>query len=206
MLQITQEQYENIVFLTRCVYYDLPYPTMLGYQQSASLLTGLRINVFDTPSHTFVVICGTNQVRDWITNLKAGLGIIPRQYQQALSFILNIYKDMDKEKPLIIAGHSLGAMIANYCASFMSDTDVICIGFNGAPVGHLCGNKNSNNIVNIIAKNDLLNCVCKLFPVNTYMKHIGQVHIVNDNYKINKIKAHCDLNTFMKFSIYDIYE
>ena len=110
---------------------------------------------------------------------------------------------MDKEKTLIIAGHSLGSGIAEYCASFMSD-DVLAIGFNGGPVGHICKNKNSNNIINIIAKHDILNRICKLIPVNLYMKHIGKIKIINDKYKFPSIKAHCNFEAFMNYKFGDI--
>ena len=107
MYKLSQNEYENIVFLTKCVYYDLPYPIALfGYQQSVVLLSGLRMKLFIGKDFDLIVICGTNQKRDWIANGKVALGITPHQYQQALKRILQYYSTMEKEKLLIISGHS----------------------------------------------------------------------------------------------------
>ena len=201
MYKLNQNEYESIVFLTKCVYYeDLVYPTLLGYQHSVVLLSGLRMNLFIGKDFDLIVICGTNQVRDWITNLKVGLGITPRQYQQALSRIMQHYSTMDKNKTLIISGHSLGFGIAEYCASFMSD-DVLAIGFNGCPVNHLCTNKDSGNIINIISEHDILNNLCSILPGKCYMKHLGDVITLPDKYRLPCIKSHCDFETFMKYRI-----
>lgn len=200
MIKITQDQYEEIIFLTRCVYYDLPYPiSLFNYKQSVSLITGLRMNIFEMNDYNLVVICGTNTFRDWITDLRVGLRQIPKQHQQALSHIINLYKDMDIKKPLVIAGHSLGGSIAEYCASFFHD-DVLCISFNGCPVNHLCKNKCSCNIINIANQHDILNFLCKLLPTKYYMKHLSSIYYIPDKFTLNPIKSHCDFFNFMNFN------
>ena len=199
-MELTQDKYEEIVFLTRCVYFDLPYPvSIFGYQQSHMLLSGLRMNLFALEDYNLVIICGTNSLKDWISNFKVGLNITPRQHKQALERIIRFHKG---EKPLVIAGHSLGGGIAEYCASFL-DESVLCISFNGCGVKHLCYNNHlytENNIINIVNKHDILNFLTNLVPGKNYMKHLSSPFIIHDNFSFNPIKSHCDFNSFMKFN------
>ena len=199
--KLTQNQYEQIVFLTKCIYVDdLVYPSFLGYQHSVVLLSGLRMNLFIGQDFDLFVICGTNSFRDWITNTKVALNITPRQHQQALKKVLQHYSTMDKDKPLIIAGHSLAGGIAEYCKSFMSN-DVYCIGFNGCGVKHLCQNRSDDNILHIITSRDILNCITQVLPGKNYMKHMGNVKKIDDSKTFNPIKSHCNFEAFMKYHI-----
>lgn len=195
---LTQHEYEHIVFMTRCVYYDLPYPTSSGLKKSIELFNGLKMNIFELELYTLVIIAGTNSLRDWITNFKVAFGVTPRQFQTALSYILDHYKDMPIKKPMIIAGHSLGAGIAEYCASFFHE-DVLMIGFNGCPVSHLCVNKNPINKIHLVNKHDILNYLTLKMPGKYYMKHIGDTIVLPDKFSLNIIKSHCDFNTFINY-------
>ena len=198
-MELTQDQYEEIVFLTRCVYYDLPYPVSLfGYQQSHVLLSGLRMNLFNLKDYNLVIICGSNSFNDWVANFKVAANVTPRQHKQALERIIKFYKG---DKPLVIAGHSLGGGIAEYCTSFL-DENVMCISFNGCGVKHLCYDVhlyNENNIVNIVNKHDILNGLTKLVPGKKYMKHLSAPFVIPDKFSFNPIKSHCDFNSFMTF-------
>ena len=200
MFELTQEQYENIVFLTKCIYIDdLIYPSFLGFQHAVVLLSGLKMNLFIGKDFDLFIICGTNSFRDWIANAKVGMFSAPRQYQQALQRIIQYYSTMDKNKKLVIAGHSLGGGIACYCKSFMPLDNVLCITFNACPVKHLCANKDDDNILNLISEHDILNNICNLLPGSNYMEHIGSTIILNDKYRFSSIKSHCDFGTFMDF-------
>ena len=109
MFNLTQREYENIVFLKICVYHDdLVYPSALGFQHAVSLINGLSMNIFYGNRFNLIVICGSNSVIDWIANLKVAFNITTNQYYKALCHLLNVYKDKPHDKPLIIVGHSLG--------------------------------------------------------------------------------------------------
>ena len=204
MLNLTQQEYESIVFLTRCVYHDdLVYPSVLGFQHAVSLINGLSMYIFYGNRFNLMVICGSNSLVDWIANLKVVLNITPNQYYTALCHVLNVYKDMKCDKPLVIVGHSLGGGIAEYCASYFSG-DVYAITFNGCPVKHLCENRNNNanNIMHLVTKHDILNWLTDLVPGRTYLKHLGtNKYIITDDFSFNPVKSHCNFNAFMSYII-----
>lgn len=198
MVELNQEQYEQVVFLTKCVYHDLPWPSSYGLVHEVELFSGLRFNVFDFPDHMLIVICGTNSTRDWIANFKVFFRITPRQHRQALKHVREIYNKLPAGKPLIIAGHSLGAGIAEYCASFFHD-DVLMIGFNGCGVAHLCKNHCEYNMVHVITDRDILNCLTSLLPGKRWMKHLGEKNIIKDKTTWNPVKSHGNFDKFMEF-------
>ena len=202
MFGLTQEEYESIVFLTKCIYIDdLVYPSFLGFQHSVVLLTGLRMNLFIGKKFDLFVICGTNSFKDWVTNTKIALNCTPRQHQQALKCIIQHQSYMEKGKKLFIVGHSLGGSIATYCKSFIPSNDVFCITLNACPSKHLNANTDDDNILNLISKHDILNSFCNIIPGKNYMNHPGCIIIIPDNYKFPCVKSHCDFNIFMNFKI-----
>lgn len=203
MLNLTQQEYESIVFLTRCVYHDdLVYPSVLGFQHAVSLINGLSMNIFYGNRFNLIVICGSNSLMDWVANMKVAFNITPNQYYKALCHVLNVYKDMSPDKPLVIVGHSLGGGIAEYCASYFTG-QVYAITFNGCPVKHLCENRNNaNNIMHLVTQHDILNWLTDLVPGRTFLKHLGDnKQILPDSFSINPFKSHGNFNAFMMYRI-----
>lgn len=139
-MKLTQYQYELCTFLNNCVYNELAYPPYLHMTNRIVKATGLRLEIFDLRDGILIVICGTNKtsVRDWITNFKVGLGIVPKQHKQALAIVKDeLCKAQVKGKPLICSGHSLGSGIAEYCIANLGNVEYdqyIGIGFNGCGV------------------------------------------------------------------------
>ena len=74
-MKLTQKDYDMTVFLTRLVYYDIPYPDDFRCIGELKMLNGLRLNIFEMERFQLVVICGTNgfSIRDWIANIKVAL-------------------------------------------------------------------------------------------------------------------------------------
>ena len=85
-MKITQYQYELCTFLNNCVYNKLAYPPYLHITNRIVRLSGLRMEIFDLREGIFVVICGTNSLKDWLANFKVALGITPNQHKQCLLY------------------------------------------------------------------------------------------------------------------------
>ena len=200
-MKITQQDYDTIVFLTRLVYYDLNYPEPFKCIKQIEIYSGLKLNIFDMDEYELFVICGTNSLRDWITNLKVGLGITPAQYDQAYYYVKN--NTPTSGKPIVICGHSLGGGIAEYVASQMYFHDTVCITLNG------CGSKHLIHPVlrevetlNVITEHDILNNMTRFLPFKNYMKHTGKEVVVDDDYFFPlSIRSHCDFRNFTKYVI-----
>ena len=193
-MKITKEEYETIIFLTRLVYYDLDYPDMFNCLKQIDLLSGLRLNIFDMGEYDLYVLCGTNGLNDWVANIKVGLGITPRQYKRAYKEIHEF--SMERERPMIIVGHSLGGGIAEYASSKIVG-DVVCITFNGCGCLHLI-DKPLEQTYNIITTRDILNGITEKIPfAKKYMKHGGvKIYVEDKGFFPLSVKSHCNFLIF----------
>lgn len=200
-MKITNYDYDMIVFLTRLVYYDLEYPQPYRCLEQIDLLSGLKLNMFDMGEYDLYVICGTNGLNDWIANFKVALHITPRQYKRAFNEIFRLSEL--RNKPIVIAGHSLGGGIAEYVASEIKK-DVTCITFNGCGCLHLIKTP-IQEVYNIITTRDILNGITEKIPfVKKYMKHSGiKIFIEDKGFLPLSVKSHCN---FLIFDDVDIEE
>lgn len=200
---LDQETYETIVFLTRCVYYDIPYPSIYGFKELKTGLLGLRLNLFETDEYYLLIVAGTNQRIDWLHNGLVGLGITPTQHLNALDFAKDIYTE---DKPMIIAGHSLGGGIAEYITANINMPNVTCVSFNGCGIKHLVakGKNIQAKVLNITTSRDLLNGLTEKLPGDRYMKHLSPIIKLEDKTTWNPVKSHCNFDLFMKVKIDDI--
>lgn len=204
---ITQEDYDTVLFLTRLSYYedvDNIYPEPFNKIATVEKITGLRVNVFDMDEYNLFIICGTNSAIDWVANCKVGLGFVPHQYEQAYSCIRH-YATI-KNKPSIIAGHSLGGGIAEFVASELSQyLEVCCITFNGCGCKHLINPNLRENVsvINIVTDSDILNGITTRLPfVKDYMQHCGVTYIVKDSSMLPlSVKAHSDFGAMTKVKL-----
>lgn len=205
--KITQEDYDVIVFLTKLVYFDLKFPEPFVQKERIESITGLRIDMFDMGEYDLFVMCGTNGLNDWITNLKVMLGFTPRQYDQAYYNVKN--RMPNSSRPVVIAGHSLGGGLAEYVASNLYyHSQVICLTFNGCGVAHLIHPilRKENDMFNIITDDDILNNITKpLAFLGYYMQHTGKVIIIKDNHFFLSVKSHVNFAAFNKVTIDDLY-
>ena len=97
---LTQEHYELYTFLTDCVYSELAYPSQIGFNERVVKTSGLRLEIFELIDRKIIIICGTNSLKDWLANIKVGLGFTPHQHKQALKIASNYDEqviDVDKE-------------------------------------------------------------------------------------------------------------
>ncbi len=200
---LDQETYETIVFLTRCVYYDIPYPAIYGFKELKTGLLGLRLNLFETDDYYLLIIAGTNQRIDWLHNALVGLSITPTQHLNALEFAKAAYTE---HKPMIIAGHSLGGGIAEYIAANINMPNITALSFNGCGVKHLVASDVHMlaNIINITTSKDILNGITERIPGKRYMEHMSPIIKIKDTTTWNPIKSHSNFNLFMKVAIDDI--
>ena len=209
MFKITQQDYDVIVFLTRLVYYDLEYPEPFHCVDKIEIGKGLKINIFDMDEYSLFIICGTNSLVDWMANIKVALGIMPHQYQQAYYYIKN--NAPHHNKPIVIAGHSLGGGIAEYVASCLYYHDnVICLTFNGCGCCHLIHPilVKYHGVYNIVTSKDVLNCIVLNIPfIKRYLQHTGKVIVLEDNeHKFLSVGSHCNFKLFCKLKVEDLYK
>ena len=72
-IQINQEIYDECLFLSRLVYYDVeglypqPFDKFLTYEGK---FTGLKMNIFDMGKYYIAVLCGTNGFKTTHTTRK----------------------------------------------------------------------------------------------------------------------------------------
>lgn len=205
--KITQQDYDTILFLTRLAYYegvDDIYPEPFDKISTVNKFSGLRLNMFDMDDYTLFIICGTNSLIDWIANCKVALNIVPHQYEQAYLYIKN--NAPHHNKPIVVAGHSLGGGIAEYVASNLCYHDqVICITFNGCGCSHLIQPilRKEVDMINIITDSDILNGITMRLPfAQYYMQHCGIIYMVEDSSSLPlSVKAHSDFKAMTKVKL-----
>lgn len=192
-MNFSREQYQQAVFLCNCVYGKCdssPQP-----KSCINTKSGLRANVYEFDSVDYIVFCGTNQLRDWITNFKMLLGLTPKQFKEALDFINKEFR----HKKTIVCSHSLGGAIAQYCVVHISRDNVLCLNFNPAGVRHMLKPKKyklyEDNIWNIVTYRDILYRLTAVLPFN-WMKNIGKTIIIQDDDSWNGIKSHSAWEVF----------
>lgn len=203
-MELTQKDYDLMIFLARLVYYDIPYPDEFKCVGELEMFNGLRLNVFDFDKYQLIVICGTNglSIKDWIANIKVALGITPRQYKQAYNYIDDMIHKHDK--PVIICGHSLGGGIAEWCTSELYHRkNVNCVTLNGCGCSHLMlPVLRDVDVLNIITKHDVLNGITRRLPFKVYMQHIGESVIVDDQTWFPlSVKSHCDFESLSNYKV-----
>ena len=199
-VELTQEDYDTICFLNRLAYFDLKYPEPFNKVATVSKLDGLRMNVFDMGHYTLVICCGTNDLRDWITNFKVALGIEPHQYWSAYDYVVQEVYLKDREKPIVMSGHSLGGGIAEHVSSTIWCQ---CITFNGCGCKHLIPyyHRDDFECINVITKHDILNGITRRIPfAKKYMQHNGEIYIVDDkSWFPLSVKSHSDFGSMGNF-------
>ena len=197
-IQINQEIYDECLFLSRLVYYDVeglypqPFDKFLTYEGK---FTGLKMNIFDMGKYYIAVLCGTNGFNDVIADIKVGLGIVPKQFHRAVTMIERL-----DDKPIVFVGHSLGGFLAAMLHSrFKEKSCVICL--NPCGYRHLLPSENGLNILNILTKHDILNNITKSIPfAKKYMQLLGEVTVVEDRYWFPlSVKAHSDFVSMTKY-------
>ena len=209
-MKLTQYQYELCTFLNNCVYNELAYPPYLHMTNRVVKASGLRMEIFDLREGIFVVICGTNSLKDWLANFKVALGIVPNQHKQALAIVKDeLCKAQVKGKPLICSGHSLGSGIVEYCIANLGNIEYdnyMGIGYNGCGVKHLGGYVKKGKMINVGTSRDILNGITERLPFKKYMQHFTPLNIVKDTTTWNPIKSHSNFEVMMKCNIKTIVE
>lgn len=207
-MKLTQYQYELCTFLNDCVYNELAYPPTIHMTNRIVEASGLRMEIFDLRDGIFIVICGTNSIKDWVANIKVALGIAPCQHKRALAIVKDeLCKTQMKGKPLIVSGHSLGGGIAEYCIANLGNVeheDYIGIAYNGCGAKHLGGYMKKGKFINVVTSRDILNGITKRLPFKTYLQHFTELYIVNDRTTWNPIKSHGNFEVMMKFRVKNV--
>ena len=199
-MQINQEIYDECLFLSRLVYYDVeglypqPFDKCLTYEGK---FTGLKMNIFNMSEYYIVVLCGTNGFNDVVADIKVGLRIVPQQFYRAVATIEKL-----ERKPIVFVGHSLGGFLsAMLHAHFKENSCSICL--NPCGYRHLLMSEEGLNIVNVLTKHDILNNITRHIPfAKKYMQLLGKVTILEDRFWFPlSIKAHSDFVSMAKYKI-----
>jgi hypothetical protein len=92
--------------------------------------SGFRAVIYsDGQGRHVLAFRGTSDIKDWMTNLRQGLGFEDAQYQQAISLAKQAKIAFGQD--LVLAGHSLGGGLA---ATAAAATDTPAVTFNAAGV------------------------------------------------------------------------
>lgn len=89
---------------------------------------GFRARVYgDQQGHYVLAFCGTNEGKDWIHNLRQGIGLEDRQYEMAVDLARRARAAFGEN--MVMTGHSLGGGLATAGAVA---TDTPAVTFNAA--------------------------------------------------------------------------
>lgn len=204
-VNLTQDDYDTICFLTRLGYYDISYPKPYLKTHELECFSGLELNVFDMGHYNLVILCGTNDLIDWLANLKVAFRLKPRQYQQAYEYIAKHIWNYNK--PVVFAGHSLGGGLAVYLASCFNSQ---CVVYNPCGNAHLLSKSKRENVkaVNIVTSRDILNNITSHIPfAKFYMQRVGKTYVVEDKgfFPIS-IKSHSNFIALGNFKLHNEVE
>lgn len=105
----------------------------LGVEPSLFLdeQSGFSARVYVHAEHGYVLAFrGTDELADWVTNLRQGLGLPAPQYEQAIEIAQDVHEALG-DRLLAVTGHSLGAGLASITSL---RTGVPAVTFNAAGV------------------------------------------------------------------------
>ncbi len=130
--------------------------------------TGLKAVAYQRNKEIFIAYCGTNDYKDFVSDLQLAKGEVPEQLNAGYKF----FKDIQAQNPeahIMVTGHSLGGSLAELIASKEKDTTAIT--FNSFGVKNIIKDKpqsefrDNHNVYNYIVDGD---------PVSNSSKHVGQ--------------------------------
>ena len=130
-----------------------------------------------------IVFRGSNDTKDWISNIEMGAKQLPWQYWTAQSFYNKINAEFPNSE-IVFTGHSLGGSLAQILGN---ETGNETVTFNAYGTGNII-NINPNNLENIRNYGHGRDVVFK----SNFLNHIGNIYILNNEVgKIpNDLKYH----------------
>lgn len=195
-MRLTQKEYEVCTYLCKNIYGKERFKFATYVDKK---LSGFYALTIDYGNGVYIVFKGTDGlfgINDWFANLCMLFGIVPRQFKQALEFVNSHY---DKDKKVIVCGHSLGGAISQYCAVHIPYENVQCVTFNPAGVRHILKPKKhklyENNIINLVTHRDILYRLTAILPFN-WMKNVGKTLIIQDDESWCGVKSHSNWKVF----------
>lgn len=186
-----KNDWEQITFLTRAAYCDLPFPSEYN-STKINTFCGLNAIFIECEEYDLLIFRGTSSIRDWITDIEMVFRV-PTQFKQALEFAK---KNINPEKKLIITGHSLGGAIVQYVCNEIEATNFVGITYNPAGIAHLVEPKFDYLIYNFILDKDILNAFIRSLPWN-FFKNLGEEFYLEDKISKNGIESHSNFRVFI---------
>jgi len=137
--------------------------------QSFERSSGLRAAVFSDGQHQVLAFAGSNQLRDWRTNIAQAVGVDTQQYQEAIDIAREV-KEQYGDGLIAVTGHSLGGGLATNASAI---TQIPAIVYNAAAVHDRTLKRNdidpqafrqeaeSGQVVNYRVKGDIVNAISR---------------------------------------------
>ena len=196
MLQITTNEYFKCVELARGMYKK----ELAGSKFVQSWFSGLKAYIHEDDNTMYIVFCGTHfwSLRDWVTDLKIGLGFTPKQLDEALQFVS---RNLNQDKRTVITGHSLGCAMAQFTACNINHDNMVCVTFNGVGVAHITKPEREISCYNMITRKDILNRLLRFLPF-CMCDHVGKELIVYDD--VWCFKSHGNWDAFKEESTWEL--
>lgn len=144
--------------------------------------TGFRAIAYKNKNKNEVIIayCGTNDDKDFLSDMQMALGKIPEQFEEANKFYEKISKE-NPNCPVIVTGHSLGASLAELVAC--KNPKTFAVTYNAFGVKEII--ENAKKELNLKDNHNTYNYIIKGDPVSTSSKHVGNTILLSQNSALN---------------------
>ena len=132
--------------------------------------TGLRVVTYKKNNDIIVAYCGTNDVKDFVSDAQMAMNEVPEQFEKANQYYLNTV-EKNPNASVMVTGHSLGGSLAQLVASKNRTTSAIT--FNAFGIKSIMNNKNKESQEVFQDNKNSFNYIIMGDPVSNSTQHVG---------------------------------